>query len=78
MNQSTKFNILISGKEVEIEVSVNDHGNLVLGGVGGVNYQMYDEELVLMRNKPKRTEVNNEYIDLSYEKGGSNYTPMFD
>lgn len=44
-----KLTINISGEQVEVTVSVNKDGNLVIGGVGAVSYEMYEDELILNR-----------------------------
>jgi hypothetical protein len=50
MTSLGKATIKVSGKEIEIEVKVNNEGNLVLEGLGpNIYYEMYDNELVLTR-----------------------------
>lgn len=41
--------ICISGEWVEVEISVNENGNLVIRGIGSVLYELLEEELVLWR-----------------------------
>ena len=45
----SKFIVNISGEAVQIEVTVNTDGNLVLGGVGSVLYEMFNDELILSK-----------------------------
>lgn len=45
--QGVKINV--SGEEREIDILLNDEGNLILSGIGSVMYEMYDEELLLMK-----------------------------
>ena len=35
----------VSGEERVIDIYVNDGGNLVLSGIGSVEYEMLDEEI---------------------------------
>lgn len=46
-----KATVLISGKPVELDIKVNNEGNLVLEGLPRVVYEFYCDELVLMEYK---------------------------
>lgn len=51
--KTSKHNIIVGTKHradlhIEAEVSVNDGGSLVIDGIPGVTYEMYNSELSLM------------------------------
>ena len=39
----------ISGEKVKVDIYVNEKGNLEIQGIGSVTYEIYDEELELVR-----------------------------
>lgn len=43
--------INISGEEVEINILVNNEGNIVLDGIENVTYEMVNDELILSRGE---------------------------
>ena len=73
MNKA-KFTVNISGVSKDIEVYVNNEGNLVLEGVGSVHYEMYEGELVLMSVKPEKICYSIE--ELRYALKFSENTPV--
>lgn len=42
--------VSISGEKVVINIYLNESGNIVLDGVGGVTHEMVNDELILMRH----------------------------
>ena len=41
----------ISGEKVNINIYLNDKGNIVLDGVGSVTHEMLNDELILMKHE---------------------------
>lgn len=40
-----KFKVRVGSEEREVDISVNEKGNLVLKGIGSVYYELLNEEL---------------------------------
>lgn len=48
------FMINVSGEQRQVDLYLNEEGNLVFNGLGLVNYEMFEEELVLMKVRKER------------------------